>query len=1238
MSLLWTRQFEPRKQAWDDPLNLDLMTYDRIFEPVVADGKLFLGFNDRDKVVAYDVATGRELWTFFTAGPVRLPPACWKGRVFVASDDGYLYCLKAADGSLLWKFRGGPNGRQILGNQRMISAWPMRGGPVVRDDRVYCAASIWPFMGTFIYSLDAATGDVVWVNDETGAQYIKQPHSAPSFAGVAPQGALVATENALLVPGGRSVPAVFDRQTGKLKYFELNAGGKGTGGSFLAANEQSWFVHTRLRGTREFSMETGLKTAFQPSEPVLAGDVIYAADLTDKKPVVRASEAGDKKTRWEVEADARGDLILAGKHLYAAGAMSAEGKSTLAAISLPAGETPARVEWTATVDGSVERLVAANGKLIAVTLEGRVYAFGEGVRSDAVAVEQRAELAVDTQATADARAFVASVPAEGYAVWIGDSASPLLGAVAASSPFAELTVVDHDDARVATAQRRFDQASLPNRVAVRPSATSEFLAPPYVANVVVVDAEQTRAIAGDRDIVSRLYETGRPYGGTMCLLAAAEESARLRERLAGFELPNAEFSETRFGLVIRRVGALPGAGTWTHQYGNVSNTIKSDDQRVKLPLGVLWFGGVTHNDVLPRHGHGPPEQVIGGRLIIQGVNSLTARDVYTGRVLWRREFGDLGSHGVYFDDTYKEKPLDPAYNQIHIPGANARGTNYVATADAVYIVEGSLCHVLDPATGKTRRDIALPQDDPARPEEWGYIGVDGDILLAGLGFAKYRSRIGLPDDPNLAAKKAVFGPQGLDKAASLGLVAFDRHTGRQLWRVNAEHSFWHNGIAAGNGLIYAIDRDPKPVEEFLQRRGKSSADHYRLVAFEAATGKPAWELRGEVFGTWLSYSAKHDLLLQAGAAASDRLASEVGQGMAVYRAKTGEVAWKKPTLKYTGPCVLHNDLIITNANSNAESAGAFSILDGSPKLVDHPLTGDPQPWKITRAYGCNNIIASENLLTFRSGAAGFYDLLTDAGSGNFGGFKSGCTSNLVVADGVLNAPDYTRTCSCAYQNQTSLALVHMPEMDAWTISNSAQLPIDRRVKQLGLNFSAPGDRRDPHGLIWLAVPHVVDQAPDFNVAFDGDAQTWQDHPSTRPEASLPWVASSGVEGLTKLRFRTKPTYKPAPETKDSKDAKSKTKDEDCNAAESEPRAESTAEPYRLRLHFGLPRQSAKVERLFAVKVDGVTVAESVRLGAANPSATVTVDHLLLGDDVEIEFVPQKGAAVISGIELHRLED
>src|SRR5690606_40141465 len=120
------------------------------------------------------------------------------------------------------------------------------GGPVIRDGKVYFASSIWPFMGIFIYSMDAQTGEILWVNDSAGSTYIKQPHSAPSFAGIGPQGALVATEQDLIVPGGRSVPAVFDRQTGELRYFELNAGGKGTGGSFVIATVASILVLTVL--------------------------------------------------------------------------------------------------------------------------------------------------------------------------------------------------------------------------------------------------------------------------------------------------------------------------------------------------------------------------------------------------------------------------------------------------------------------------------------------------------------------------------------------------------------------------------------------------------------------------------------------------------------------------------------------------------------------------------------------------------------------------------------------------------------------------------------------------------------------------------------------------------------------------------------------------------------------------------------------------------------------------------
>ena len=110
LQLLWERQFAARQQAWDDPLNLDLMTYDRLLEPIVSDGRLMVAFNDKDKLVALDTATGMESWTVYAEAPVRLPPAAADGMVYCCSDDGFLYCVEIATGELRWKFSGADRG------------------------------------------------------------------------------------------------------------------------------------------------------------------------------------------------------------------------------------------------------------------------------------------------------------------------------------------------------------------------------------------------------------------------------------------------------------------------------------------------------------------------------------------------------------------------------------------------------------------------------------------------------------------------------------------------------------------------------------------------------------------------------------------------------------------------------------------------------------------------------------------------------------------------------------------------------------------------------------------------------------------------------------------------------------------------------------------------------------------------------------------------------------------------
>src|SRR5205814_929010 len=130
--------------------------------------------------------------------------------------------------------------------------------------------------------------------------------------------------------------------------------------------------------------------------------------------------------------------------------------------------------------------------------------------------------------------------------------------------------------------------------------------------------------------------------------------------------------------------------------------------------------------------------------------------------------------------------------------------------------------------------------------------------------------------------------------------------------------------------------------------------------------------------------------------------------------------------EYFGPALIHGDRILKGGDPRAGSGTACELLTGRPVKRTDPLTGREAEWRWVRTYGCNTPAASEHLMLFRSGAAGFFDLCRDGGTGNLGGFRSSCTLNLIAAGGVLTAPDYTRTCTCSYQQQCSLGLVHMP--------------------------------------------------------------------------------------------------------------------------------------------------------------------------------------------------------------------
>ncbi len=1179
--LQWQVKYPARTPVWDDPLNRDLMPFDRIFEPVVADNKLFIGFNDQDKIVALDINTGNELWHFYADGPVRLPLAINKGMIYFTGDDGCCYCLNSNTGSLVWKRLLAPAENKLLGNKRLISMWPARGGIVIKDDIIYTAASIFPMMGTFIYALDAATGKIIWKNEGSGSNYILQPHKSPAFADVAPQGAFVITGDRLLVAGGRSVPAAFNLKTGEELYYQLAASGK-TGGSFSCANDLVFFNHHRDRTTMMYDSGNGNRLSSKPLEyPVIDGNTFYFSGKN-----ISASKLGsDKKLEplWSSGISATNDMIKAGDCLY-----SADSSGIKAVKLLPDNQT--RLIWNYSTDENVERLIAANGKLIAVTGNGTIMIFGD-TPVKKVAKLGKPQISSTKIPVKTEKITGATKVTEGYCLILGGADPEQIKELLTGTSI-QIIAYEKDPGKLNSLREYFDQAGLnADRISLLPFGDIFPLLPKYFSSLTIIN-DPAYIEGGNKDLLKLVYESTRPYNGKIMVKGSGEQHDLFMKSFSDLDLPGAAFQKEEDFSMVTRTGPLEGASPWTHNYGNIANTVKSDDQLVKAPLGILWFGGNSNMDVLPRHGHGPGEQVVDGRLIIQGINSISARDVYTGRVLWRRESEKLmdDSWMVYYDESYdEENPLDTKYNQVHIPGSNARGTNFIATKEFVYMIEGSKCMLIDIKTGKIAREFAPGDESTAR---LGYIGVYEDLLILGNNFAEFADL----DNDSIRKKEPKFTDYNL--TASQKLTVLDRFTGKRLWSVKANHGFIHNSVIAGDGMLFCLDKLPQYLENKLKRRGEAQPEGSRLLYLDARTGKMISEVTKDVFGTWLGYSSENKLLLQATRPSRDMLNGEEGNRMIVYNTITRDIIWDK-AIKYANPPIIHRDKIYTNGEG-------FHLLTGTPLMDIDPVTGDELKWSFKREYGCGIVAASEYLLTFRSASAGFINLEAFEGTGNLGGWKVGCSTNLIAADGVLNSPDYTRTCQCPYQNQTSLALVNMPWMAYWTNSNYKWN--GNPIKQLGLNFGAPGDRSSDNNTLWLEYPFVGGASPEIQVKIDTAGFTKiRKEPFTVISEKTPWVSSSALGGIKSIEIGL---------TKDSAIPESS---------------------YTVKLYFSELEDKNPGERIFDIAIQGRKITDDFDIvkEAGKPDKEVVKSYsgIKAGKTLRVELIADRGNTLISGIEL-----
>lgn len=598
LTLAWVRQLPKLTPAFHD----SRLQFDLGYEPVVSQGILLVASSTTDSVKAYDARSGQEIWSFYTNGPVRLAPVISESRACFGSDDGYLYCVELATGKLLWKLQAVPSQRRLLGNRRLISVWPVRGGPVVADGVVYFAAGVWPFEGVFVYALEMATGKVIWRNDRLGYRYGQQPHNTQAIGGLAPQGYLLVKGDELVVPCSNAYPATLNRLTGELINFELPNAGRYPGGWFAALDPEE--ARALRRGELTFD-EAVNQQEHEDGPRKSRGGVVGLS---------REIRAADRILKFDEQLDG--------------------------------------------VDGVIHSLAVADDALFVTTRDGSLLCFREsehqqeldpiekplrqekplqGASDPQVWETTKTNLSISGSSAAVAEEIVGQATSEfGIAIVVGLSDGELTKALIDSSQF-HVTIIEDDPERVEVMRRALDDAGLYGRRAavIHASDIREIELPPYIATLLLTERQDVA--------LQPLHQTLRPFGG----IAVGGE--RFVESPAGAELGTfASSSRGVAGLsMVRREGPLPGAAEYQGDFA------ASPDGLVRFPLGVLWF-----DDSLAHFKRSPQPVFDRGVMISRPKNWQVPRstesnkvdypllppvlsDSYTGRVLDDSEQSDL---------------------------------------------------------------------------------------------------------------------------------------------------------------------------------------------------------------------------------------------------------------------------------------------------------------------------------------------------------------------------------------------------------------------------------------------------------------------------------------------------------------------------------------------------------------------------------------------------------------------
>lgn len=529
-----------------------------------------------------------------------------------------------------------------------------------------------------------------------------------------------------------------------------------------------------------------------------------------------------------------------------------------------------------------------------------------------------------------------------------------------------------------------------NRVTVRPvESLAKTPITSYFANLLVSEVlAEGDALPGNIDELERLL---RPNGGQAVLTYAGDEPEMLaasgaiqwieKAETLGVEQTTLATSKT---LVYTRP-KLPGAGQWTHQYGDAGNTSNSGDTLYDVGATkdtmVQWLGRPGADFGIDRNPRMPAPLSGNGRLFHQGLNRMIGVDAYNGATLWLLEI--------------------PGLRRVNIP---RDASNWCIDDDDVYTAVRDRCWRIDAQTGAVEATLPLP-DMGEPPYDWGYVGRVDELLYGshvrqGGSYLEYWGKAAWYD--------ATMG-EGTHKVCSDAFFAADPVTGEERWRY-AHGKIINTTISIGDGHVYFIESRHPGLRK--AKTGRIEADEIwldqYLVKLDAKTGEVLYQnpidTPDGIVVFFLVYD-RGNLFLAASGANEYHIDT--------FNAANGSPRWD---VTHAWPSDNHGGHMQHPAVS-----GDYIFLEPWGYNI---ATGERTAEEIGAREGCATYAATSNALIYRGASrrVSMWDMTTKKVS-TWQSLRPSCWLSVVPAQGMVMAPEGGGGCSCGNWLETSLAFV-----------------------------------------------------------------------------------------------------------------------------------------------------------------------------------------------------------------------